>query len=98
MENKRLIRTNNRKHLEMASDHVMEYYGFHWPADQLQVLFENPKGVFYISHQTMGGLIITVKRDEIFKRYIVRSFKHQFAQARPIEYIDKKYACKRKEK
>lgn len=96
MENKRLIRTNNRKHLEMASDHVMEYYGFHWPPTDLWVLFEDPKGVVYISHKTMGGLIITVKLDDLYKRYIVRSFKQQFARVKSVQYIEAKARLREK--
>ena len=75
-------------YLETAADHVREYYGFHWPPSMLQVLFEDPKGVLYISHKLMGGMIVTVKRDDIGKRYVVRSFKQQFARVKSIQHID----------
>lgn len=68
--------------LELASNHVMEYYGFHWPPHQLQIIFKGPKGVRYISHARMGGLIITVNRDEITRRFVIRSYKQQFVRVK----------------
>lgn len=96
MDKNTLARGDHRKYLEMASDHVMEYYGFHWQPYQLRVLFEDSKGVVYISHWKMGGIIITVKLDEVANRYIVRSFKHQFARVKSIQYIEAKTRLREK--
>lgn len=76
--------------LEMASAHVREYYGFHWPPHQLQILFKGPKGARYISHTRMGGLIVTVQRDDVTRRYVIRSYKQQFVRVKSYHHTDMK--------
>lgn len=95
MSEERDIR-HRRYCLEMASDHVKEYYAFHWPPNHLKILFEDPKGVCYISHWKMGGLIITVKADEVTGRYIVRSYKHQHARVKSRQYVESKTRLREK--
>lgn len=86
MDKKNVLTT--RLCLEMASDHMMEYYAFHWPPKDLQVLFEDEKGVFYITHKRMGGLLITVKPNYGNGVYMVRSYKNQYSRAKTHRYIN----------
>jgi len=74
--------------LEMASDHVMERFAFHWPPKDLEVLFEDDKGVFYITHKWMGGLIMAVKPNYGKGCYMVQSYKIRASRVKSHKYID----------
>lgn len=67
---------------------MMGYYGFHWPPNKMEIVAKDDRSVFYISHEVMRGVLITVKYNRIARQYVVRSYKHQYVRALPAVHVE----------
>lgn len=81
-------RENKRRILEAASEHMIQYYGFHWPPEDLRILATDEKGIAYVSHWQMRGVLLTVKLNKIAHQCVVRSYKHQYVRASSYNHVD----------